>query len=145
MFNAILLPVDGSALSFKPVQAVIELAKLSGSKIVVLSVAKPRLFWATDSDSLQSGKELEIMNLEAARKNVQKVQAVAEQAGVACEGVASMANLPCDEILDTVQKANCDLIAMATRGKMGVIDTIFGESTTQEVIRKSPVPVLVFT
>ena len=69
---------------------------------------------------------------------------IAEKAGVACESVVSMSHVPRDEILDTVQKASCDLIVMATRGRMGVIDTIFSESTTQDVIRKSPVPVLVF-
>lgn len=143
MFNVILLPVDGSALSFKSMRAAIDLAKLSGGKIVVLSVAEPRLFRGSDPDAIQSGKAVEISNLEAARVNVQKVQTVAEQAGVTCESVVSMASVPCDEILDTVQKANCDLIVMATRGKMSVIDTIFSGSTTQDVIRKSPVPVLV--
>ena len=144
MFNTILFPVDGSTLSYKPVQAVIDLAKLSDSTVVVLSVARPRLFWSSTPDEIRRGNAVEEMTIDAARENVQKVRAIAEQAGVHCECVVSLSHAPSDEILDTVQKTNCDLIVMATRGKMGVIDTIFSESTTQDVIRKSPVPVLVF-
>lgn len=144
MFNNILFPVDGSTLSCKPVHAVIGLAKLAGSRVVVLSVAAPRLFRSSNPHDIQDGNVLQERNIDAARANVQKVCAIAEQAGVRCVRVVSLSHAPREEILDTVQKTNCDLIVMATRGKMGVIDTIFSESTTQDVIRKSPVPVLVF-
>ena len=73
MFNAILLPVDGSALSLKPMQTVIDLAKLSNSKIVVLSVAAPRMFWSSRFEDMQAGKAVETMHLDAARENVRKV------------------------------------------------------------------------
>lgn len=144
MFNTILLPIDGSALSFKPVQVAIDLARLSASKVIVLSVAEPRLFRGSDRDSLQSGRAVESENLSSAQQNVLKVRAAAEQAGVACDSLVSMSADAREEILRTVEAANCDLIVMATRGKMGVLDTIFSESTAQEVIRKSPVPVMVF-
>lgn len=144
MFNAILLPVDGSALSFTPMQATIDLAKISDSKIVVLSVAEPRLFRASDRDSASTGAAAEAMELKAARENVLKVRAAAEQAGVSCESVVLVSADPRGEILNTARKSKCDLIVMATKGRMGVLDTIFSESTTQEVLRKSPVPVLVF-
>lgn len=144
MFNTILFPVDGSALSYKPMQAVIGLAKMSGSSVVVLSVAAPRLFSSSNPQDIRNGNVVEAMNTDAARENVQKVRVLAERAGVPCESVVSMSHVPREEIIDTVQKRNCDLIVMATRGKMGVIDTIFSESTTQDVIRSSPVPVLVF-
>lgn len=144
MFNAILLPVDGSALSYEPVHKVIGMAKLTASRIIVLSVAEPRLFRASDVDSVMTGQMVESINLQAARENVEKVLAIAKQNGVACESVVSLSYDSCQEILNTVQKACCDLIVMATRGKMSLIDAIFNESTTLEVLRKSPVPVLVF-
>lgn len=144
MFHRILWPVDGSAMSFKPMQAVIDLARLSGGKIVVLSIAQPRLFYSTEPGHLQDGKAAEERNLEAARENVQKVREIGRRAGVECESIVSMSHIPGDAILETVQDTNCDLIVMATRGRMGVVDTLFKESTTQDVLRRAPVPVLVF-
>ncbi|HZW23483.1 universal stress protein [Noviherbaspirillum sp.] len=144
MFHSILWPVDGSAMSFKPLQEVIDLAKLSGGKIVVLSIAQPRLFYSTEPGQLQDGKAAEEKHLEAARESVQKVREIGRRAGVECESIVSMSHIPGDAILETVQKTNCDLIVMATRGRMGVVDTLFKESTTQDVLRRSPVPVLVF-
>lgn len=51
---------------------------------------------------------------------------------------------PEDEIIDALHRFQCDRVVMATRGKMGVVDTLFNESTTQEPIKNFPVPVLVF-
>jgi nucleotide-binding universal stress UspA family protein len=144
MFNAILYPVDGSAISFKPLQSVIDLAKLSNSKIVVLSIAEPRLFHASDRESRETGQAVENMHLDIARENVQKVCAAAEQAGVHCESRVAMSPVPGDGILEAAQAAQCDLIVMATRGKRGFLEDLFGESTTEEVLSKSPVPMLVF-
>jgi nucleotide-binding universal stress UspA family protein len=39
MFKSILVPVDGSALSFKPMKIAVELAKQGGGKLIALSVA----------------------------------------------------------------------------------------------------------
>lgn len=144
MFNSILLPVNDTELSFKPVDAVIDLARMTGARLVVLSVAEPRLFRASDYDAVRSGREVEAMKLEQADDCTRRACAAAAEAGVACESAVSMSAEPEDEILDAVRRFQCDLVVMATRGKMGVVDTLFNESTTQEVIRKSPVPVLVF-
>lgn len=144
LFNAILLPIDGSPLSYKPVQAVIALARLAHARLVLLSVAEPPLFRSSSADAVQSGSAVEVMHLEAARNNVRAVQADAEDAGVVCESVVFVSALPAEEILKTARQKNCDLIVMATRGEMGIVDTIFSESTTQEVLQKSSTPVLVF-
>lgn len=144
MFQRILWPVDDSPLSFKPIQKIIDLAKMAGGKIVVLSIAQPRLFYSTEVAHMQDGEAAEEMNLEAARENVRKAREAGQRAGVVCENIVSISHLPSEVILETAQRANCDVIVMATRGKVGVIDSIFKESTTQDVLRSSPVPVLVF-
>ncbi|HEV2612619.1 MAG TPA: universal stress protein [Noviherbaspirillum sp.] len=144
MFKSILMPVDGSTLSYKPMQVATDLAKLSSGKLIVMSVAEPRLFNGSDADSLQTGQTVEEMRLHAAKVNVQKVLDYAEEANVDCEAVVSMSRLPDEEILEAAKQYHCDVIVMATRGKTGVIDMMFNESLTQEVLRKSMVPVLVF-
>lgn len=144
MFKSILMPIDGSSLSFKPLPAVITLAVQLKAKLVFLSIAEPRLFNASDADAVSTGEAVETANLHTAQQNIGRALASARSANVPCEAVVSLSRLPCDEILDTAERLQCDAIAMATRGKMGVIDTLFGESTTQELLRKSSIPVLVF-
>lgn len=144
MFNAILWPVDGSPLSFAPVQAVIDLARMSGARVVVLAIAEPRLYHASDADAIAAGEQVEAAHLDAARREVNKVCIAIQQAGVVCDDMVALGALPSAEIVHAAQRQGCDLIAMATRGKLGVIDTWLSPSCTQEVIEASPVPVLVF-
>jgi nucleotide-binding universal stress UspA family protein len=143
MFNSILWPVDGSPLSLKPLDAVTNLARLTRAKVVVLSVAEPRLFRASDSDSIESGDTAETMQHDAASHIMNELRVAIKEAGINCETVVLLSADPSIQIVDTAQKMHCDLIVMATRGKMGVIDTVFGESTTQQVLQKSAVPLLI--
>ncbi|MFC7518100.1 universal stress protein [Herbaspirillum sp. GCM10030257] len=144
MFRSILVPVDGSRLSNKPVQAAIEIAKMHGATLVFLSVAEPRLFTTSDLDKVDDGRAAEDLNLEAARANVQKAVNTSKEAHVPCEAVIRMSRIPCEEILETAARFQCELIIMATRGKMGIADTVFKESTTQQLLKKAEIPVLVF-
>lgn len=144
MFTSILFPVDNSSYSLAPLKTVIDLARLAGAKVVILSVAEPRLFRASARDAVQTGRELEATKVEEANSNTLRACAAASEAGIACETTVLLAPVPEDEIVETARRLGCDLIVMATRGKMGVLDTLFSESTTQAVIRNSPVPVLVF-
>lgn len=144
MFKNILLPVDDSALSLRPMEAAIKLARLNGAKIVALSVAEPRLLHASDYDEVRPGSDIETVKQERAKNNVKKACTAVMEAGIECESVVATSADPEDEIVKTARHYECDLIVMATRGEMGVIDTIFGESTTQRVLQNSTVPVLVF-
>lgn len=74
---------------------------------------------------------------------MENVRTMAEEGGVKCKSLVSMSALPGKEILGTVEKETCDLILMTTRGNIGIIGTIFSESTTQEVLQKASVSVLV--
>jgi nucleotide-binding universal stress UspA family protein len=143
MFSSILWPVDGTPLSFTPMQTIINLAKLSNATVVVLSIAEPRLFRASDSDAIAAGNQVEDDHLTSARREVDKVRAAVVQAGVVCYDLVALSALPSAEIVRTAEQRGCDLIVMATRGKMGVIDTLFNTSCTQAVIETSNVPVLV--
>lgn len=143
MFNKILWPVDGSPLSFSPIRTVIDLAKMSGAKVVVLSIAEPRLFRASDADSVAAGEEAEAARLSAAMGDVDLVRTALQQAGVACHNMVALSARPSAEIVSIARDRDCDLIVMATRGKLGVIDALLSPSCTQEVIESSAVPVLV--
>lgn len=144
MFKSILLPVDGSPLSLEPMHAAISLAKLSSGKLVILSVAEPRLFHASDLDSLQNGEAVEAINVRQSKIHVEKVLQCAKAENVPCEAVVCLSPLVEDEIIDAAQRFQCDLIVMATRGKLGVIEAIFQGSVTLKVLQNSKVPVFVY-
>ncbi|MDQ9172135.1 universal stress protein [Oxalobacteraceae bacterium R-40] len=146
MFKSILVPIDGTSLSYKPISTAIEFAKLenANARLVMVSVAEPRMFNSVQHDALHDAKEAEKLNVETAKENIRKALASVNAAGIQWESVISVSSTPCDAILETAKRLQCDLILMATRGKMGIVDTFFNESTTQEVLRKTLIPVLVF-
>ena len=97
-----------------------------------------------DEESLAAGAVVEQQHAAKARSNLTGAIEAARQAGVSCEPLVMQSRLPCDEIVAVARRANCDAIFMATRGKMGLLDQLFDESTTRQVLQKTTVPVLVF-
>ncbi len=144
MFNAILWPVDGSPLSLSPLQHIIALARLSRASVKILSIAEPRQFRAADADAVASGVEVEAMHIEDARRAVESLRVQVQQAGIDCRALVALSALPSAEIVTTSERQGCDLIVMATRGKLGLVDTLLDPSCTQAVIGTASVPVLVF-
>lgn len=59
MFNVILMPMDGSPQSMKPLPAALDLARTHGAKLVFLTVAEPRPYNASDAGSVVSGAQAE--------------------------------------------------------------------------------------
>lgn len=144
MFKKILIPIDGSSRSYRPVAAAIDMVKVQHGSLVLVSVAAPRLFNASDREALHDGEIVEYRNVRMAQSALAQAVEAASRAGVPCEPVVVQSGAVCDEITTIVEQRNCDAIFMATRGKMGILDAIFDESTTLQVLQKSTVPVLVF-
>lgn len=145
MFTSLLWPVDGSSHSFALLQRVIDLASLSRAKVVILSVAEPRLFRGSDARAQRDGAVVEAEHVQVAKRDIEKLHQAVERAGLVCDVVVTISPLPSAVIVKTAVQLDCDLIVMATRGHFGVIDTLFSPSCTQEVIASSKVPVLVFS
>jgi len=144
MFKHILVPIDGSSLSYRPVAAAIEIARTQHGKLTLLSVAEPRLFNGADAEAQVGGAVTERQNASAAESALARAMEAVRDAGVPCESVVALSRVPCDVIVATAQHRLCDAIFMATRGKMSTLDTLFDKSTTQDVLQKTTVPVLVF-
>lgn len=144
MFKSILWPVDGSPLSVRPMAAVIDLARLSAARVVLLSIAEPRLYRSTSEEALQAGHAAETERLASAKREVTALGDTLRQAGLECEGLVALSSTPGAEIVTAASTLHCDLIVMATRGKLSVLDTMLGESITQEVLKRARVPVMVF-
>lgn len=143
MFKSILFPVDGSPLSYRPMTTAVTIAKMNSAKLVVLSVAEPRLYNASDKESVRDGEVVEAINVANTKRNLQKIVADAKREHLQCEAVISVSRCPAEEILTVARKFDCDVIVMATRRKDGLLDQLFEESVTQEVLKKTHIPVLV--
>ena len=62
---------------------------------------------------------------------------------MACDGIASVSDVPYQAIIDAASAAGCDLIFMASHGRRGISGLLLG-SETQKVLTHSTIPVLVY-
>lgn len=144
MFNKILVPTDGSALSEKSAKAAIQFAVVNNSKLVIIAVAHP-ISALTLSDAMGAEMIEDVENLqdELLRNNAEKIKALANKADVRCDIVISRSDHAYEEILATAQKKRCDLIWMASRSRTSLQKLLLG-SQTQRVLSHTPIPVLVW-
>lgn len=145
MYQCILIATDGSVLSRKAVSSGIELAELSGAKIVVLKVV-PRYplsyFEGGMTVSVQDVAKVEQQWAEGAQTVVDGVKASAEAKGVKAKAVTVKSDLIAEAIVSAAKKHKCDLIVMASHGRRGVAALLLG-SETQRVLIHSVLPVLI--
>jgi nucleotide-binding universal stress UspA family protein len=64
-------------------------------------------------------------------------------AGVPCESVHETNEFPAEAIIALAKKRKCDLIAMGSHGRRGLVRVVLG-STAQKVLSQSKIPVLVY-
>ena len=60
-----------------------------------------------------------------------------------CDTVALIHDHPYEAILDTARDKGCDLIAMASHGRRGMVGMLLG-SETRKVLTHGSIPVLVY-
>lgn len=145
MFQTILVPTDGSALSNEAARAAVSFAKQIGGKIVAISVAEPAphtivsdggAFIVDMADYEQKAREL-------AQQHVDQVAAFASAEQVPCDTVTALGFSPYQEITQAATNYRCDLIFMATHGRTG-LNKLFLGSETQKVLAHTTIPVLVY-
>jgi len=146
MYKHILVPTDGSKLSTHAVRAACNLAQTCGARITGIYVIPPYvppiyaegMIYIAD---LGPKRHQEVMQ-QAAKKALAVLSAEARRAGVACAGVAPVADQPWEGILKAARGKRCDLIVMASHGRRGIAGLLLGSETTK-VLTHSKIPVLV--
>lgn len=138
MYKHILLPTDGSELSHKAVLHGIELARTTGAKVtglcVVLRGITPRGLGDTMVDEQTLNRNAETF--------LAFVSEEAKKAGVACDCFFVAGDSVAEEIVRAAERTGCDLICMASHGRLGLRSLLMGSETTK-VLHYSKVPVLV--
>ncbi|NML45213.1 universal stress protein [Ramlibacter sp. G-1-2-2] len=145
MYQRILVPTDGSALSKKAIQSAVELASRVGAEVVALHVV-PRYpvsyFEGAMTVTNAEVKRIEKEWAERGQAVAEAVSKAAEKAGVRAKAVTVKSDLVAESILAAARKHKCDLVVMASHGRKGIKRLLLG-SETQHVLTHGTVPVLV--
>ena len=145
MYEHILIPTDGSALSEMAIRQGIAFARAIRAKVTALAVSPS--FHLFEVDPIMVGytpsPDQYARDSEArAEKYLAVARVEAGIAGVPCETVHATQDHVYEAIIDTASKKGCDLIFMASHGRKGISAFVLG-SETYKVLSHSKIPVLV--
>lgn len=145
MFQRILVPLDGTALSEKAIPAAAWIARASGGTIILISVVLPPVEFGTYSpDRTVSLKPSAFERREAEATNYLTGILLThgnELAGINTE-IDVAAGAASTEISLKACLEHVDLIVISSKGETGLNRWVFG-NLAQEVVRVSQMPVLV--
>ena len=125
MYNRILIPLDGSELSERALPLAADIGGRTGASLTLASVID------AEAEAAQSASE----------KYLIEVAGRLDGAGIEISMV-TLTGDPAEEIVGHAEREGIDLIAMATRGRSGLVRGLLG-SVTDRVIHSSTVPVLI--
>lgn len=133
MYSKILVTLDTSPSDRAIVEHVMRLAKLAGSRVVLLHVADGWAARTHGSDAISREISEDSTYLERVRQEF-------AAAGIAVEAELAYGD-PVTEIVKWVEQRECDLVAMSTHGHRLMGDLFYGVTATR-VQHRVRVPVL---
>ncbi|WP_049936224.1 universal stress protein [Haloplanus natans] len=138
MYDAILVPTDGSEGVDRTLEHAVEMARNHDATVHALYVVDRRFELAADEDREDLIEQL----IDRGEGAVAAVAETAEAAGV--DAVTSVREgIPYKTILDYAEEANIDVIAMGTHGRTGRDRLAHLGSVTDRVVENATVPVFV--
>ena len=143
MYANIMVPIDGSATSEKALAEAARLAKLTGGRLRLLHVVVPLGHITGFEVPTLYLNDLRPAILKSAEELVAKAKASAEREGVTVETeIAESGGKRVSElIVERAQDWGADLLVLGTHGRRGIERVLVG-SDAEQVVRTSPVPVL---
>jgi nucleotide-binding universal stress UspA family protein len=133
MYDTILLTLDGTPTDRAIIEHTKQLAKLAGSRIVLLHVADG---WAART----YGRDAVSPEITEDTAYLQKVRDELQSEGISAEAELAYGD-PVSEIVRWVNQKGCDLVAMSTHGHRFLADLFLG-TTASRVQHSISVPVL---
>jgi nucleotide-binding universal stress UspA family protein len=133
MYNTILVTVDGTATDRAILEHVKQLAKLAGSRLVLLHVADG---WAART----YGRDAISPEITEDRAYLEQLRLEFQAMDIPTEAELAYGD-PVKEIVKWVEQRGCDLVAMSTHGHRFLADLFLG-TTASRVQHSVSVPVL---
>jgi nucleotide-binding universal stress UspA family protein len=143
VFESIVVGTDGSETARKAVEAAVELAKLTGAKLELVSAYEPVSSQRLRDEARQVPPDLQWMVNQ--REDVDATLAEAAErvgdAGVASRVYAREGD-PADAILDVAEELGSDLIVVGNKGMTGAKRFLLG-SVPNKVSHHAPCAVMI--
>ena len=133
MYDTILVTLDGTPTDRAIIEHIKRLAKLAGSRLVLLHVADG---WAART----YGRDAVSPEIAEDTAYLERVRSELQSAGIPAEAELAYGS-PASEIVKWVQQKGCDLVAMSTHGHRFLADLFLG-TTASRVQHSISVPVL---
>jgi nucleotide-binding universal stress UspA family protein len=145
MFKRILVPIDGSHTATRALVAALQLARDGGGRVRLVNVVEDVLSADSYGASGAYSQDLLLALREGGERVLANGKKVAESAGVEAD------TMLCDQfggrlgevVAGAAKLWNADLVVVGTHGRRGM-GRVFLGSGAEQIIRLSPVPVLVF-
>ncbi len=143
MFGSIVVGIDGSDTAREAVRQAIELARLTGARIELVSAYEPVTDARLRQDAVQVPADLEWMinPREDVDATLEQAAEEARGAGVAVEVFPRQGD-PADAILDVAEERRADLIVVGNKGMTGARRFLLG-SVPNRVAHHAPCSVLI--
>lgn len=143
MYKHILIATDGSDLAQKAVTQGLAVAKALGAKATALNVSEPWVAVAPGEVAMAFPiKDYDDSVKANAERILSAVATEAQSLGVTCATLHVKDQFPAEGILETAEKLGCDLIAMASHGRRGLMRFLLG-SQANKVLTHGTIPVLI--
>ena len=147
MFNKILIPTDGSALSAQSANAGISFARTTGAEIVALYVTQPFAstigFDGMAAAYAISDEDYDKATADQAQKYLQQIVDRATTAGVKASSHAVSNFNVAEGIVQAAKDKHCDMIFIGSHGRSGLSRILLGSVTTK-VLSMTHTAVLVY-
>jgi nucleotide-binding universal stress UspA family protein len=154
MISKILVPTDGSKTAHKAAKYAVELAKLSGATIIVLSVIDRTPFISPSMPGFVSPSRpgvthrehliepIEDYLKEAARADMDEIVKLCEQSGVPSKTAIRLGH-PVEAIVKEAKRSKVDLIVIGSHGRSAIKAALLGSVTFGVIHKDTKIPVLV--
>lgn len=145
MYRNLFVPVDGSAMSERAMDASIALARQLGAAITgfVVEPDAPMPTVGSELPTYMATTERFIEKTDThARKVLTHFELKAKAAGVAFSGLHARTDGVDRAIIEQAEDSGCDMIVMLTHGRGKFGELLFG-SHTKNVLSRSKLPLLV--
>lgn len=147
MYKKILVPHDGSNYSARAAEKAIELARMSGAKLVfVNATVLPSLVYtfqdAANAAINEAAQKLVAASKDSASEMLEELVASCKRKGVEASFVHKVGD-PATVILEAARSQNVDLIVMGSRGLSGLSKLKALGSVARKVTEHSHCPVLI--
>ena len=142
-YQHILVPVDGSDISYSAIKHATEIAKAFGSKVTAISVVSEDPFAAADFYYTSAMlKDYVTEAVKNAEESLVKAQQIAQQQGIMIATQVVKDAVSAETVVATAEELKADLIVIGSHGRKGFQKFFLG-SFAQDVLGQTELPILI--